>query len=387
MSASTDRSRPIRVLHLRDSPWVDGPGRTIIESAAHFDPRRVDYHIGVLVPSEDSSHPMIDVAVRRGLAAHPIVDRGGLDRKAAESVLRLVDHLQVEILHTSDLRTRLLGIQVCRARPQLAKVSTAHGWIANSTRRRVLRLLDKAVLRYFDEVVLVSQATRDLVPRWWLPDSRTSVLHNALVLETYGRGVLGRARRAPDFTKCVNLLNVGRLSPEKGQDLLLRAFARLAQESPELQLHFAGTGPMESTLQSLAAELGLASRVVFHGFVEDMPALYAESDLVVQSSLTEGLPNVILEAAYLGVPILATDVGGTREVVEHGLHASLIPPGSVDALTDGLRLYRSNPAAFIRMAEAARQRILTEYSFDSRTDRMTRIYERLARSGQSRNSA
>jgi glycosyltransferase involved in cell wall biosynthesis len=380
-------SRPVRVLHLRDSPWVDGPGRTIIESAVHFDPDRINYHIGVLIPSGNARHPMIDVAVQRKLSALAFVDRGGLDFNVVKSILSAVDELQITVLHTSDLRTRLFSLFVRIARPHLISVTTAHGWIANTARRRVLRLVDKALLRCSDMVILVSQAMRALVPRWWLPEDRVTVLHNALVLEKYGHAVSGRERRPPDTSKQVELLNVGRLSPEKGQDLLLRAVARLVPQFPNVRLYFAGTGPMERTLRALTAELGLDSRVEFLGFVEDMPALYSRADLVVQSSLTEGLPNVILEAAYLGVPILATDVGGTREVVEQGRHALLVPSGSVDALAGGLRQYLSNPIESLLMAKEASRRISARFSFVARTDHMTTIYERLTQSQQARDSA
>jgi glycosyltransferase involved in cell wall biosynthesis len=366
---------PVRVLHLRDSPWVDGPGRTIIESGAHFDSSRVRYHIGALVPGDGSSHPMLEEAARRGLLAHAIIDRGGLDRRAVAAILDIVDKHDVQVLHTSDLRTRLLGSMVCRVRPRLVRVTTAHGWIANSFRRRVLRVLDKALLRLDDHVVFVSKATRALVPSWWLPDERVTVLHNALVLETYGAAGAHRDRRAPDAGAEIHILNVGRLSPEKGQDLMLRATASLMREFPGIRVHFAGIGPMEAELRSLAHDLGIESRVTFHGFVADMPSLYANSDLVVQSSLTEGLPNVILEAAYLRVPIIATDVGGTREVTGHGREAWLVPPGSVDDLIDGMRRYLMDPTEFAGMTQAAHEKILGEFSFPARTERMTALYE------------
>jgi glycosyltransferase involved in cell wall biosynthesis len=106
-----------------------------------------------------------------------------------------------------------------------------------------------------------------------------------------------------------------------------------------------------------------------------MPSLYANSDLVVQSSLTEGLPNVILEAAYLRVPIVATDVGGTREVTGHGREAWLVPPGSVGDLIDGMRRYLMDPTEFAGMTQAAHEKILREFSFPARTERMTALYE------------
>jgi glycosyltransferase involved in cell wall biosynthesis len=173
----------------------------------------------------------------------------------------------------------------------------------------------------------------------------------------------------------VRLLNVGRLSPEKGQTLLLQAVARLLPDYPGLVVWFAGTGPLQAELETEAKRLGLGDHVRFLGYVTDMPALYCQIDLVVQSSLTEGLPNVMLEVAYLGVPVVATDVGGTAEVIEHGVSGWLVRKGSVQALSDGLRALLGDPARFAAMAVAGRQRIVAEFDFDARTQRQAALYE------------
>jgi glycosyltransferase involved in cell wall biosynthesis len=135
---------------------------------------------------------------------------------------------------------------------------------------------------------------------------------------------------------------------------------------------------MEAELRALAADLGLAGRVEFLGYVSDMPSLYADADLVVQSSLTEGLPNVILEAAFLEVPVLATDVGGTREIIEDGRGGRLIEAGSVDSLIEGLRWFLEHTHEARSMTESARQRVMESFSFASRTEKMTHLYEQLA---------
>ena len=109
-----------------------------------------------------------------------------------------------------------------------------------------------------------------------------------------------------------------------------------------------------------------------------MPALYAAVDLVVQSSLTEGLPNVILEAAYLGVPIVATDVGGTREVIEHGVSGWLVPPGDPDILADGVRRCLHDPQEFVEMAARGRSRIESMFEFGRRTENQMQIYREVA---------
>jgi glycosyltransferase involved in cell wall biosynthesis len=369
-------TQPIRVLHLRDSPWVDGPGRTILETGSHVDPARVEFHIGVLVAKRDGEHPLVDAARQRGISVTPIADHGRLDSELLNPILQIIDDRQIDLLHTSEFRSSLIAQIIKRRRPKLRMVATAHGWIANTFRRRVTRLLDKMMFRRFDHVIIVSDATRSLVPRWWLPESQATVLRNALVLKSYGNEILDQPRRPIDQHGVTTLLNVGRLSPEKGQEMLLNAMHALTPRWPKLRLKFAGIGPLEEQLRSVARNLGLEERVEFVGYVKDMPRLYADIDLVVQSSFTEGLPNVILEAAYLRVPIVATAVGGTAEVISHQESGWLIQP-TLEQLTDGIAQFLARPQDFVRMAEQAHQGILRNYSFDVRTEKLTRIYEKL----------
>lgn len=369
-------SRPIRVLHLRDSPWVDGPGRTILETASHIDRRRVDYHVGALLSAGLSEYPLLDALRSRGAAVHELRDRGGVDQDLIDAIIGLVDRLQIEILQSSEFRSNILALLVRRKR-RVKLVATSHGWIANDLRGRVYRFIDKLLLPRFDKVILVSHAMRRLVPRWWLRDASVCVLHNALVLESYGAHVLDTPRRQVDM-KSITLLNVGRLSPEKGQDLLLRAVAELAPAYPGLRLKFAGIGPLADELKRLAQSLGIAERVEFLGYVRDMPTLYATVDLLVQSSLTEGLPNIVLEAAYLRVPLIATRVGGTDEVVEHMKTAWLIDPGSARELVEAICLFLDDPQRFVHMANAGHVGVRERFSFAARTERLMDFYATLA---------
>lgn len=367
-------STPIRVLHLRDSPWVDGPGRTILETGSHLDPQRVTYHIGVLVAPASSEHPLVDAARARGINVHSILDDGGL-KPLRDRIIALVDGLQIDLVQTSEFRSALVAQMVRTRRPHLKLIATAHGWIANTWRRRVVRLLDKILLRRFDHVILVSAATRSLVPRWWLSDSRVTVLRNALVLRSYGSDTVNQPRREMNPAEVV-LLNVGRLSPEKGQEMLLQAVHALTPRWPGLRLKFAGIGPLQDRLQTLAQELGIAAQVEFIGFVKDMPPLYAQTDLVVQSSFTEGLPNVILEAAYLRAPIVATAVGGTAEVIQHDVSGWLIQP-TLPQLIAGIELFLQQPQRFVAMAQRAHQGIVEQFSFDVRTEKLMQVFERV----------
>src|SRR5687768_5961395 len=122
------RSHPLRVLHLRDSPWVDGPGRTILETGVHADRSRLDFHIGAFAPPGEASHALVDAARKAGIQAHVIAD-GGLNRALVDHVARLADDVGAHVLHSSELRSRMLALACRRRRPGLKLVTTAHGWI------------------------------------------------------------------------------------------------------------------------------------------------------------------------------------------------------------------------------------------------------------------
>ena len=369
---------PIRVLHLRDSPWVDGPGRTIVETAARIDRGRIDYQVGVFVPAEGIGHPLIEAIRRRGQPVHAIVDDGSSLSVVANRVTELAASLGTEILHTSEFRSNAIGLLCRRRRPMLKLVSTAHGWIANELRGKVKSLLDRILLRRFDRVILVSHAVRRRLPRWWVTDRRARVIHNALPFESFDRTPAAGPRQAPASDGPVRLLAVGRLSPEKGLDLLLAALADVARDYPAIELSIAGRGALADAIEAQAIKLGLINKVNMLGYVTDMTDIYNQTDLVVQSSLTEGLPNVMLEVAYLGVPVVATDVGGTREVIEHGVNGWLVRPGSAAEISAGIRRYLAQPAQFIEMARRGRQRVIDEFSFEARTARQTAVYEEIA---------
>jgi glycosyltransferase involved in cell wall biosynthesis len=373
----TAERQPLKVLHLRDSPWIDGPGRTILETATSIDRRRIDYQVAAFVDSRGMQHPLVEAMRRRNLPVHAVVDDGSSLQAVVEQVTSLIDSQRIHILHTSEFRSSLVAL-LCGRRYPILHVRTVHGWISNDLRGAVKAGIDRALLRSCDRVILVSEALRDRLPSWWVPDSRVRILHNALVLEHY-ENVPPRDDLHRENETEVVLLSVGRLSLEKGQPLLLEALARLAPVHAGLRVLFAGVGPLESRLRAMADGLGINKRVKFLGYVNDMTSLYSSASLVVQSSSTEGLPNVILEAACLGVPVVATDVGGTREVIEHGVSGWLIRPKSVEHLVAGIEHFLHHRVRFTEMALVAQSRIRKDFSFKARTAAQTSLYEELSR--------
>jgi glycosyltransferase involved in cell wall biosynthesis len=135
----------------------------------------------------------------------------------------------------------------------------------------------------------------------------------------------------------LRLLAVGRLAFEKGHDVLLRALAQAGPALPPWSLTVLGEGPLRGELLRLAAELGIADRCEFPGYVADPYALMVTSDIYIHPSRWEGFGLSLLEAMALGLPVIATSCpGGPKEILENGAHGVLVPPEDVGALAGAI---------------------------------------------------
>jgi glycosyltransferase involved in cell wall biosynthesis len=171
---------------------------------------------------------------------------------------------------------------------------------------------------------------------------------------------------------------VARLAREKDFPTLLRAVHRALPHVPELELRIVGDGPVRPDLERLAGELGLGSHVRFLGERADVPGLLADAGFFVTSTLTEGISLTLLEAAAVGLPILATNVGGNPEIVVDNVTGRLVPAADPEVLAEALVALCHKPDEWTTMGRLGRERVLEH--FDVR--RMVREYEDLYASFQ-----
>jgi len=260
-------------------------------------------------------------------------------------------------------------------------LSTAHGWTGQSGRERYLYYpIEKRLLARFPRVIAVSTDIRDELVRHGTASDRIRVVLNAIDARTFCRvdGRRDSVRHALGYDKTHVVVGaVGRLERQKRFDLLLEAFAALTPRTTDLRLVIVGDGSLRSDLESRANALGIANRCQFLGHRDDIALLHHAFDLYVQSSEYEGTPNAVLEAMAMESPIVATDVGGTRELASPGVHGLIVPKNDVSALRSAmLEALADRPAARAR-ALAARRRVESDLSFEARTRRLEAIYEEL----------
>lgn len=370
----------ITILDLRDSPWVDGPGRTILDCAASLRERGIDVVVGSFSGGGQKSSAYADEAARRGLTVKTIIERRAFDHRVVSRVIELIDDLRVDIVHTHDFRSNVFGLMAAKYRRKPV-ITTVHGWIANDLKGKLYVAADKTILRFFDHIITVSERTRTVVKRAWIPDNRLSVIPNALKLDGYMPD-----RRDDSFRRELGIAsdtmlvaNIGRLSPEKGQLEFLQAAKLLVERGVNAKFLLIGIGPDQAALERFVADHKLESRVVFSGFRHDMISVYNSVDLVVQSSYTEGMPNVVLEALLMEVPVVATDVGGTAEVLKHRETGMLIRSGVVNDIVEQVTVFCLHPGDLRGMAKRGRLDIRARFDHRQRVDRLAAVYERQLR--------
>jgi glycosyltransferase involved in cell wall biosynthesis len=328
--------------------------------------------------------PGIDQLQKRGRALNAevisIPDRGPFDLSVIRRLIRICRDEQVAIWHGHDYKSNLLGLLI-RPFVPMQLVTTIHGWGVLTGRMPLYNKIDKWSLKYYRAVICVTEDMLAECDRWRVPPQRRYVVHNAIDLDSYRPTVDRReAKRAlgllSDGLSSDGLLvgAVGRLSPEKGFDLLIGAVVQLRQEGIPISLAIAGDGPQRQALEQQIRAAGCADYVRLLGHVSDPLRVYEAMDIYALSSHSEGLPNVVLEAMAMEVPVVATSITSVPMLLDDGRCGVMVEPGSASALAAGLRRLAADPALRQAIAASARARLQERFSFDQRMKKIVRIY-------------
>lgn len=190
------------------------------------------------------------------------------------------------------------------------------------------------------------------------------------------RGTLRRNLKLPPSALLVGF--VGRLSMEKGPEVLVRAALLLRQALPDAHVVFVGEGPCRATLEAQIASLDLCPWVHLLGVREDMPALYSELDVLASTSYSEAMPLAIMEAMACGLPVVATRVGGVPDMVQHGHTGWLVAPGDYEDLARMLVALLLDGGLRQAMGTAARRHAMNHWQLDACVARLGGLLERLS---------
>lgn len=334
----------MRILHLIHSEGIYGAELILLYLAREQQQRGHDPIIGSMRDPGTPETPFEALATAWGLTLVPIRIVPRPTPAVIRRLLEISRSLQAGIVHSHGYKANiLLGPPGRGKRPPM--VSTLHGWTANRTFSLLwlYERLDRWALGHVDAVVVVSRAMLKL-PALRGAAGKVHLIENGIpalatrMADLAARGAAEVPRALVELTqRRPTLVAIGRLSAEKGFAGLIEAFGRANRARGDThQLLLVGEGPERAALTERIAARGLQERVTLAGYVAGADRLLGTAAGFVMSSLTEGMPLVLMEALQWGVPIMATSVGAIPELLQDGRAGELVAPDDLEALARGL---------------------------------------------------
>jgi glycosyltransferase involved in cell wall biosynthesis len=301
--------------------------------------------------------------------------------KARDAIAALIEKHDISLVHTHDPQSNVL-VGVGRDRWPCAVVCSPYGWWTRMfpLRSHVYQWAERNwALPNADHVVTVSQDMKRKILRGRTPKERVHVVYTGLEPDSVTGGASREAVREqlgipPDA--CV-VGAVSRIYVEKGHAYLIEALYQLADVLPALHLLIVGEGPLRARLEHQAADYGLAERTHFTGFYNDLPGALRAMDIFAQPSiLDEGFPTAVLEAQLAGLPVIASNVGGTGETMDVGTTGLLVPRRDAHALADAVRTLAEDPERRKAMGAAGPEWIKRSFTLDNMIRQVSNVYDK-----------
>jgi glycosyltransferase involved in cell wall biosynthesis len=362
---------PLRILHVL-APGDVGGLETVVASLASAQAEG-GMSVIVVMLAEDSEglQELRTTLEGRGVEVRTLLLKRRRYLAEQGAMGRLLDSWQPDIVHTHGYRPDVIDAPVARGRG-IPTVTTVHGFTGNSLKNRFYEWLQRRAFRRFDAVVAVSSGLARKLAETGVPVTKIRTLQNAWAPVTgffdreAARATLGLDTHGPVVGW------IGRITPEKGPELMVRAFAMLEEETAILVM--IGDGRERGEVRRLVADLGVEDRVLLPGIVPHASRLLRGFNVLALTSHTEGTPMVLLEAMAAGTPIVTRAVGGVPEMLSEE-EAFLVHSGEHLAMARSLQFALSEPREASARAGRARRRFEEDFSVGPWVERYLEIYE------------
>ncbi|PIE31848.1 hypothetical protein CSA56_17235 [candidate division KSB3 bacterium] len=380
----------IRVARLIARLNVGGPAIHTILLTRLLAPARFDSTLitGCISPAEGD---MSYLAEEHGVVPHVIPELGREirwkhDLLAFWKMFRLLRNIRPTIVHTHTAKAGMLGRVAAKLAGVPYIVHTFHGHVFHSyfspAKTRMFVEIERFLARFTDAIITVSPKQREEILSYRIGNANTvHAIGLGLELQQFVecQTLQGTLRKELDVSDDVPLIGiVARLVPVKGIDYFLEAAAAVLKNIPQARFVVVGDGELREELEQQARTLGIQQSVHFLGFRCNLPEIYADFDLAVLSSLNEGLPVALIEAMASGTPVIATEVGGVGDLIQHERSGLLVPAKNSDALAAGIeKILAQSPEKRCEMVLAGQKNVYPAYHINTLAQNIEALYETL----------
>ena len=401
-SPSRASSGPVKVMDFRGTyKGGGGPDKTVLNSAYLHDSNHVDIRVVYIRDPRDQEFQIGDRARSMGLNYSEFEDRRFFDWRCIRQLAAFIKREEIQVLHSHDDKTSLYGVFIKWLVPSVKIIFTVHlhtpversgyrsllAYIKAKLRRRTVIWLIK---RYMPPVMAVSDHTRKTLAADGVALDKTIALRNCIDISVWqkpaGKPVLRDELNIPEDTVVVG--TVARIA-NRHKDLptFYKVAARVCEKQTNVRFVIVGDGHGDTLLQAReqVRQMGLENKLFFTGHRNDLLDIYCSLDLFLMTSTTEGMPNTVLEAMAMEVPVVSTKVAGVPELVGDGVSGILCPIGDVEGLSQAVLELVNDSEKRAAFAKQARLRIEQHFDFSKRVKALENYYLWAANDGHPEN--
>ena len=371
---------PLRIAHVTASPNFGGVERIILETGVVHQCTRDVEQVFASFPEGGNAEPFLREVEKLGFTAYCFQNDMPHLIAATFEFIRILKQHHIQILCAHGYKSRMLG-WIAATRLRIPIIGVSHGWTGENRKVQFYDLIDKWMHWRMDHIVCVSQGQADKVIRCGVSTNRVSIIYNAVRIDRFDAppDISFRHRLEAMFPNKPKLIvgTAGRLSPEKGHGILITAADKLLKSGMDIGFVVFGEGFLQEPLQKQIDEAGIAASVVLPGFTDKLDQYMPHFDLFVQSSHTEGMPTVLLEAMAARTAVVATQVGGTGELMVEGSTGLMVSPNNPDALAEAMHKVLSDDELRRTMGENGRKRVEQLFTFEPQAEKYWDLFCRL----------
>lgn len=369
ISMVTDGMKVLKIIH---TSGHGGAENTFRQLARGLIGKGVEVVAGIPLVADASQENWIEPALAELQIPYHTFDKSGSRWQLFRNVSALIDLIKPDIVHSHLLDSNFYSSIACRCN-SLPHICTEHGDVSFA-QTPVSRLKYLTISLASNSVICVSDAVREKAARLIPARGKLKTIHNGINFLDRAPSSFRSEYQIPGDALLIG--NVGNLYPVKGHKYLIMAFREILGCCPRAYLAIVGRGDEEQGLRGLARELGIPSnKIVFAGFRNDIENVMNAFDLYVQPSLSEGHPIAVLEALSLGIPVIATEVGGNPEILGKNQYGSLAAPASWEDLARAIREYFAAPGRFRERAQDGKEFTRRTYSIERMASDYIKVYQ------------
>ena len=367
----------IRILHIIASPVIGGAEKLLLTLLRNYNIEKIDLILGIyVIVGGRNTNLFWDEASKTGAMIERIRIRHPYGLTQVFDLYRIIKKYRPHIIHTHGYKTNLLGYFISQYF-RVPIIATYHGWLHfNNFKSTIVKKVESKILPHFDLIIAVSDQIKKGLSRKGIPLEKIITLNNVPAIDgnnrKYEKVILKKELNISPETSVIGF--VGRLEYVKGCEFFIKAAAIIIKRFPDCRFVIFGAGSEQKKLEELARELNIEKWIKFMGFCRGTDKVFQMLDVYAMPSLSEGVPLTLLEAMYYGVPVVATNVGGVPEIIQHNIHARFVPPKDIEILAEAIIETLVNCDSTEAMVKAAKLKVDTDFSIGNWVGKIENVY-------------